>query len=82
MLSTLFSMCYYAKIIKDIYCILQKISWPNLELLPHLSEPQQIKIKCEYDQLTIPNDGTDVWEIDPQLLKFDSKVASGSYGDL
>ncbi|KAL1541186.1 Serine/threonine-protein kinase sty46 [Salvia divinorum] len=60
----------------------EKRSWPNLESLPHLNEHQQIKIKCEYDQLTIPNDGTDVWEIDPQLLKFESKVASGSYGDL
>ncbi|XP_039134850.1 serine/threonine-protein kinase STY46-like [Dioscorea cayenensis subsp. rotundata] len=30
----------------------------------------------------IPTDGTDVWEIDFRLLKFESKVASGSYGDL
>ncbi|EPS58804.1 hypothetical protein M569_16009, partial [Genlisea aurea] len=34
------------------------------------------------DHLEIPSDGTDVWEIDPQLLEFESKVASGSYGDL
>ncbi|KAF3787682.1 Serine/threonine-protein kinase [Nymphaea thermarum] len=30
----------------------------------------------------IPVDGNDNWEIDPELLKFESKVASGSYGDL
>ncbi|KAJ6819669.1 serine/threonine-protein kinase STY46 isoform X1 [Iris pallida] len=30
----------------------------------------------------IPTDGTDVWEIDFRLLKFENKVASGSYGDL
>ncbi|KAL8267931.1 hypothetical protein R6Q59_001729 [Mikania micrantha] len=30
----------------------------------------------------IPNDGTDEWEIDPQFLTLDHKVASGSYGDL
>ncbi|XP_057805916.1 serine/threonine-protein kinase STY46-like isoform X2 [Salvia miltiorrhiza] len=60
----------------------EKCSWPNLQSLPSLNEDKQIRIKCEYDQLTIPNDGTDVWEIDPQLLKFESKVASGSYGDL
>jgi hypothetical protein len=32
--------------------------------------------------VTIPADGTDDWEIDPKLLTFDSKFASGSYGDL
>ncbi|KAL8228348.1 hypothetical protein R6Q57_015932 [Mikania cordata] len=30
----------------------------------------------------IPNDGTDEWEIDPEVLTLDHKVASGSYGDL
>ncbi|CAL9104294.1 unnamed protein product [Musa textilis] len=34
------------------------------------------------DHVPIPTDGTDVWEIDFRLLKFGSKVASGSYGDL
>ncbi|KAF3335583.1 serine/threonine-protein kinase HT1 isoform X1 [Carex littledalei] len=32
--------------------------------------------------ISIPTDGTDDWEIDPKLLTFDSKLASGSYGDL
>ncbi|XP_078182543.1 serine/threonine-protein kinase STY46-like [Carex rostrata] len=32
--------------------------------------------------ISIPMDGTDDWEIDPKLLTFDSKLASGSYGDL
>jgi hypothetical protein len=30
----------------------------------------------------IPNDGTDVWEINLKHLKFGHKIASGSYGDL
>ncbi|KAJ0700111.1 putative dual-specificity kinase TKL-Pl-4 family [Helianthus annuus] len=34
------------------------------------------------NRLTIPNDGTDVWEIDSRFLILDHKVASGSYGDL
>nr|DAD41731.1 TPA_asm: hypothetical protein HUJ06_016054 [Nelumbo nucifera] len=34
------------------------------------------------DHVKIPTDGTDVWEIDASLLKFENKVASGSYGDL
>ncbi|KAG5526854.1 hypothetical protein RHGRI_032946 [Rhododendron griersonianum] len=60
---------------------IEKQSWPN-----HLSSPmvelEQTRIKHGSDHLTIPNDGTDVWEIDPQLVKFETKVASGSYGDL
>lgn len=45
-------------------------------------EPDHTRIKHGTDHLTIPHDGTDVWEIDPQLIKFETKVASGSYGDL
>ncbi|CDP14531.1 unnamed protein product [Coffea canephora] len=57
-------------------------SWPNQQFLSPLGGSDQTVIKCEPDQLTIPNDGFDVWEIDPQHLKFEHKVASGSYGDL
>ncbi|KAK8636207.1 hypothetical protein V6N13_004912 [Hibiscus sabdariffa] len=32
--------------------------------------------------MAIPNDGTDVWEIDPRHLKFGNKFASRSYRDL
>lgn len=42
----------------------------------------EVVIKCEPDHLTIPSDGMDVWEIDTRHLKFEHKVASGSYGDL
>ncbi|KAL6546144.1 Serine/threonine-protein kinase sty46 [Orobanche gracilis] len=61
---------------------IEKCSCPSPSSLPPLNEYEQIEIKCESDHLKIPNDGTDVWEIDPQFLKFESKVASGSYGDL
>ncbi|KAL0454049.1 UNVERIFIED_CONTAM: Serine/threonine-protein kinase STY46 [Sesamum latifolium] len=61
---------------------IEKTSWPNALSLPPLNEQEQIEIKRESHHLTIPSDGTDVWEIDPQYLKFESKVASGSYGDL
>ncbi|KAK1394843.1 serine/threonine-protein kinase STY46 [Heracleum sosnowskyi] len=47
-----------------------------------LDEPERTTFRCEADHLEIPNDGTDVWEIDSQDLIFDRKVASGSYGDL
>ncbi|ONH92366.1 hypothetical protein PRUPE_8G170600 [Prunus persica] len=47
------------------------------------SEHDQIRVKSEPPtHLTIPNDGTDVWEIDPRQLTFGNKVASGSCGDL
>ncbi|XP_030461430.1 serine/threonine-protein kinase STY46-like isoform X1 [Syzygium oleosum] len=48
----------------------------------HLSNVEQTRIKKEYDYLSIPNDGIDVWEIDLSNLRFGKKVASGSYGDL
>ncbi|KAK3015156.1 hypothetical protein RJ639_005302 [Escallonia herrerae] len=57
-------------------------SWPHQHLSSSFSESEQGGINCETDHLTIPNDGTDVWEIDPRQLKFENKVASGSYGDL
>ncbi|EPS65901.1 hypothetical protein M569_08870, partial [Genlisea aurea] len=47
---------------------------------------EKVEIKSlsdhHHQHLTIPSDGTDVWEIDPHLLEFEAKVASGSYGDL
>ncbi|XP_027365528.1 serine/threonine-protein kinase STY46-like isoform X2 [Abrus precatorius] len=46
-----------------------------------VDEPDQAK-KCELDHLTIPYDGTDVWEIDPKHLKYGTQIASGSYGEL
>lgn len=60
---------------------IEKQSWPN-HLSSPMVEPDHTRIKHGTDHLTIPHDGTDVWEIDPQLIKFETKVASGSYGDL
>ncbi|KAL4555322.1 hypothetical protein LXL04_037939 [Taraxacum kok-saghyz] len=34
------------------------------------------------DHVKIPTDGADVWEIDANLLKFENKVTSGTFGDL
>lgn len=61
---------------------MQKQSWPNHHSSSSIGEQEETGIKCEHDFLTIPNDGTDVWEIDVSQLKFGNKVASGSYGDL
>ncbi|KAK4562109.1 hypothetical protein RGQ29_004820 [Quercus rubra] len=61
---------------------LEKQAWPNPQSLSPVGKLDLAKIKCEPDHLTIPNDGTDVWEIDPNHLAFGNKIASGSYGDL
>ncbi|KAH8510464.1 hypothetical protein H0E87_008138 [Populus deltoides] len=47
-----------------------------------IEDHEQFRIKYDTNHVAIPNDGTDVWEIDPKHLKFENKVASGSYGDL
>ncbi|KAL9354196.1 hypothetical protein Peur_052166 [Populus x canadensis] len=47
-----------------------------------IEDHEQFRIKNDTNHVAIPNDGTDVWEIDPKYLKFENKVASGSYGDL
>ncbi|KAI5401741.1 Serine/threonine-protein kinase sty46, variant 2 [Lathyrus oleraceus] len=47
-----------------------------------VDECDQAGMKNELDHLTIPNDGTDVWEIDPKHLKYGTQIASASYGQL
>lgn len=60
---------------------MQKRCWPNQQSLSASSELDQTVMPSQLN-LTIPNDGTDVWEIDSRFLILDHKVASGSYGDL
>ncbi|KAI3526472.1 hypothetical protein L1887_05726 [Cichorium endivia] len=47
-----------------------------------LSELDQTDTSGEINHLPIPNDGTDIWEIDSRFLILDHKLASHSYGDL
>ncbi|KAM7260823.1 hypothetical protein ACFE04_026298 [Oxalis oulophora] len=47
-----------------------------------VGEQNKTEINPFRDCIEIPTDGTDVWEIDSRQLKIESKVASGSYGDL
>lgn len=57
-------------------CTVSSASSPSLEgLQGGESRPTSTSVE-------IPSDGADVWEIDLKLLKFGSKVASGSNGDL
>ncbi|XP_031475250.1 serine/threonine-protein kinase STY46-like [Nymphaea colorata] len=59
---------------------IEKQAWSKPQGLPILTE--QADELPVFDHVKIPNDGTDVWEIDLRLLKFEKKIASGSYGDL
>ncbi|TMW92033.1 hypothetical protein EJD97_013580 [Solanum chilense] len=51
------------------------------QVLPPISELGQTS-ESGSDSVKIPTDGSDDWEIDIRLLKFENKVASGSFGDL
>lgn len=62
--------------------VVQKQSWPKQCSLSPNSDHEDIGVQFDPNHVTIPNDGTDVWEIDMKHLKFEKQVASGSYGDL
>ena len=47
-----------------------------------VDERDEASMNNEPGHLTIPNDGTDVWEIDPNHLKYGTQIASASYGEL
>ncbi|KZV39347.1 hypothetical protein F511_17539 [Dorcoceras hygrometricum] len=70
-----------ATLVEEIMKI-EKTARPNPHSSSPLSEPEHVGTNCQSDRLEIPTDGIDVWEMDPNLLKFEYKVASGSYGDL
>lgn len=57
-------------------------SWSRQHPVAAIREHKPIKIEPFPNAVEIPADETDVWEIDPRLLKVENKVGSGSYGDL
>ncbi|KAJ6919209.1 serine/threonine-protein kinaseY17 [Populus alba x Populus x berolinensis] len=56
--------------------------FPNQLSVSLVGEQNKTGVKSLLDNVQIPSDGTDVWEIDTSQLKVENKVASGSYGDL
>ncbi|XP_028056031.1 serine/threonine-protein kinase STY46-like isoform X3 [Camellia sinensis] len=68
-------------LVKEIPKI-EKLSRLKHHLISPMGELQQTGIELNPDHVNIPTDGIDVWEIDPMLLKFDQKIATGLYGDL
>ncbi|XP_057732669.1 serine/threonine-protein kinase STY46-like isoform X1 [Arachis stenosperma] len=61
---------------------IERRSMSSRQSVSSVGEDEQARMKSESDQLNIPNDGTDVWEIDPKHLKIGTQIASGSYGEL
>ncbi|GAB2253143.1 hypothetical protein Droror1_Dr00005990 [Drosera rotundifolia] len=61
---------------------LEKGPWAHYELPSPRSDHKQAGTGHIKNYVEIPNDGTDVWEIDLKQLKFGNQVASGAYGDL
>nr|XP_029145082.1 serine/threonine-protein kinase STY46 isoform X3 [Arachis hypogaea] len=61
---------------------IERRSMSSRQSVSSVGEDEEARMKSESDQLNIPNDGTDVWEIDPKHLKIGTQIASGSYGEL
>ncbi|PIA35552.1 hypothetical protein AQUCO_03500126v1 [Aquilegia coerulea] len=61
---------------------IEKKSLSNRDSCAVVNENVETGVKANSDHVKIPTDETDVWEIDVRMLKFEKKVASGSYGDL
>ncbi|XP_038705280.1 serine/threonine-protein kinase STY46-like isoform X2 [Tripterygium wilfordii] len=68
-------------LIKELRKI-EKHPWSKGNAIYPLWEQKQNKIKLISNQVNIPADGIDVWEIDASLLIYENKIATGSYGDL
>ncbi|KAF7810750.1 serine/threonine-protein kinase STY46-like isoform X1 [Senna tora] len=60
----------------------ERHAWSIKQSVLNVGKTDRVEVKCEGDHLTIPNDGTDVWEIEPRHLKYGNKIASGSFGEL
>ncbi|CAA2988443.1 serine threonine- kinase STY46-like isoform X1 [Olea europaea subsp. europaea] len=60
------------------------IEWSGCkqEIMSPLGELRQICTMSPGNHLDIPSDGSDIWEIDANQLKFEQKVATGSNSDL
>ncbi|XVE69660.1 hypothetical protein DITRI_Ditri10aG0008500 [Diplodiscus trichospermus] len=68
-------------LIKEISKV-EKHSWLKSHVIYHVREPEQTGNKLVSSNVSIPAGGNDVGEIDSSLLKYERKLASGSYGDL
>jgi len=57
-------------------------AWPLVPSMSARMDHQPLEVSPSSDFVQIPADAADVWEVDLRLLKFEQKLASGSFGDL
>jgi len=57
-------------------------AWPLVQSMSARIDHQPLEVSASSNFVQIPVDAADVWEVDPRLLKFEQKLASGSFGDL
>ncbi|KAF8700772.1 hypothetical protein HU200_034128 [Digitaria exilis] len=57
-------------------------AWPLVQSMAARMDRQPVEVSPSSNFVQIPADAVDVWEVDPRLLKFEQKLASGSFGDL
>ncbi|KAJ9673432.1 hypothetical protein PVL29_023163 [Vitis rotundifolia] len=68
-------------LLKEIQMI-EKQPWSEFQLISPGREQGHPEKQLIPSHINLTIDGADVWEIDATLLKFENKIASGSYGDL
>lgn len=61
---------------------MQYKAWPLVQSMAARMDHRPMEVSPSSDFVQIPADAADVWEVDPRLLKFEQKLASGSFGDL
>ncbi|XP_054786507.1 serine/threonine-protein kinase STY46-like [Prosopis cineraria] len=62
--------------------LIERHAFPIQQSEFYVAKTDRMGMKCEEAYLVIPNDGSDVWEIEPKHLKYGNKIASGSFGEL
>ena len=65
-----------------IWLLMQYRAWPLVQSMSARIDHQPLEVSASSNFVQIPVDAADVWEVDPRLLKFEQKLASGSFGDL
>lgn len=77
-------VCHFPKILHHpiFYGVLQKQPLLECQLISTGWEQGHPENQLIQSHINLTIDGADVWEIDATLLKFENKIASGSYGDL
>ncbi|KAF7829015.1 serine/threonine-protein kinase STY17 isoform X1 [Senna tora] len=67
---------------KEILKFKREQHLPKQAIPSAANEDYQARVELFPHCVEIPSDGTDVWEIDTNQLKFENRVGSGSFGDL